>query len=184
MIFKFQLKTIHLHINRTISSMKKSTFHLIFFLFGSSIIFSSCKKDCVIEGKDTFSGDIITSAVIFTDHGLISSKFPDSTFVVDSLTASNVQNYFTVRFNQGAATPVDYSKYNIMGYPTNTDCSSIFDRKITINHVAQTVTYSITITHCDDCEGDYTAENWVLVPKFPLNYEVIHDVKYINNAPE
>lgn len=167
-----------------ISSMKKSIFYLIIFFFGSSIILSSCKKACIIEGKDTFSGDIITSAVIFTDHGIITSKFPDSTYVVDSLIAPKIQNYFTVRFDQGARIPVDYTKYNIMGYPTNTDCSSVFDRKVLIDTVAQTVTYSITITHCDDCEGDYTAENWVLVPKFPLNYQVIHDVKYINNAPE
>ena len=163
--------------------MKKSFFYILYFLLVSTFVFSSCKKNC-IQGNDIFSGDIITNAVVLTNHGIISSKFPDSTFVVNSLTPSNVRNYFTVRFDQDQVMAIDYSKYNIIGYPTNVDCSSVFERNVTIDNTKQTVTYSIIITHCDECSGVYTAENWVLVPKFPSNYKVIHDVRYINNAPQ
>ncbi len=161
--------------------MRKIIVRLLFVVVVGSMV-SSCKKDCVIEEKDNYSGDILTNAVVYTNHGIITSKFPDSTFVVDSLTDPTVRGYFSVRFDQGEELPIDFSKYNVMGYPTNTDCSSVFDRNVTINNASQSVNYTIKITRCDDCEGDYTAENWVLVPVFPNNYTVTHDVVVVDKS--
>jgi hypothetical protein len=135
----------------------------------------------VLKNKDTLSGDIIQNAIVCPNHGIITSKM-SAPYVVDSTNKYSFQNYFTVRFDEGEKIPVDFTKYKIMCYPTDTDCSSTFDRNVTIDNAAQKVTYKITITHCDDCEGNYTAENWVLVPIFPSDYKVVHEVSYINNV--
>ena len=82
-----------------------------------------------------------------------------------------------VSFDEGLTyQPVDFSQYSVFALPTTASCSSGYNRNVSANDVGQTVTYTITITECDYCEGTTTIPNWVLTTKVPASYTPIFEV--------
>lgn len=135
-------------------------------LISAVFIFSSCKK---CDPSNSFGGEVIEDAVIKVIGGV-----SQPILVTD---ASQVNFAIEVSFdNQVTYVPVDFSKYSVMALPTTASCSSGYDRVVTKNTTSQTVTYTITITECDTCEGSANIQNWVLIPAVPGTYSPIFKV--------
>lgn len=137
---------------------------------------TSCKKKCIVE-DDTDSGSIIADVVIYPSSGYMTSNMGGN-YVI---TASHpYANNFEISINGSSKTPINYSNYTLLCYPTTANCSASYDRTVTIDDTAQTVVYKILVTQCTDCKEKRTVENYVLVPKFPASYTVYNDVSYVD----
>jgi hypothetical protein len=130
------------------------------------LVFTSCKK---CDPTNSFGGDILENAVV-----KVVANIPGPLLVTD---ASQVSFPIEVSFdNQLTYAPVDFTKYSVMALPTTASCSSGYDRVVTKNLANQTVSYTITITQCETCEGTTKIQNWVLIPAVPGSYSPIFKV--------
>lgn len=140
-------------------------------VFGFSLIFiflfTGCNK---CEPENEIGGIIKKDAIV----RVIDATVPGPQFI----NSSNEYNApIEVSFDGGVTyEPVDFSKYTVFALPTTASCSSGYNRNVLANDAGQTVTYSITITECDYCEGTTTIPNWVLTTKVPASYTPIFEV--------
>jgi len=51
---------------------------------------------------------------------------------------------------------------------------------VNIDDATNTVKYTIKVTQCDNCPEERYTENYVLVPSFPSNYEVIRELEIVD----
>jgi hypothetical protein len=117
-------------------------------------VFTSCKK---CDPTNSVGGEIIENAVV-----KVVANIPGPLLVTN---AGQVNFPIEVSFdNQITYEPVDFTKYSVMALPTSASCSSGYDRVVTKDDANQTVTYTITITQCETCEGTTNIQNWVLIP--------------------
>jgi hypothetical protein len=135
----------------------------------------SCTKKCDIPAKDSNQGEIIENVVIYPTSGSMTGNMGDD-LVIDA--NHKYANDFQISFNNSPRTNVNYGMYKILCCPTNVSCTASFERKVTIDHDLDKVVYSIVATYCEDCWTKVYVENYVLVPAFPDNYEVVYDVEY------
>ena len=130
-------------------------------------LLSGCNK---CDPSNELNGIIKKDAIVrVIDAGINSPQF---------ISASN-EFYapIEVSFDEGVTyEPVDYSKYSVFALPTTASCSSGYNRNVSANDAGQTVTYTITVTECDYCEGSTTIPNWVLTTKVPASYTPIFEV--------
>ena len=99
-------------------------------------------------------------------------------YVVDG--NSQYADRFQVSMNSGERTNVNYANFTILAFPIKAKCNASYDRNVTIDNVAMTVTYKMVVTQCDNCKEEYLTENYVLVPSFPSNYTVLFDLSVID----
>lgn len=105
---------------------------------------------------------------------VIDSSVPGPQFINS---ANEYDKPIEVSFDEGVTyEAVDFSEYSVFALPTTASCSSGYNRNVSKNDVGQTVTYTITITECDYCEGTTTISNWVLTTKVPASYTPIFEV--------
>jgi hypothetical protein len=71
---------------------------------------------------------------------------------------------------------VDYTQYSAFSLPTTASCSSGYLRDVSINQEESTVTYTVTITECDYCEGSTSINNWVLTEKVNSSFTPIFNI--------
>lgn len=129
-------------------------------------VFASCKK---CDPTNSIGGEIIENAVV-----KVVANISGPLLVTN---AGQVSFPIEVSFdNQITYEPVDFTKYSVMALPTSASCSSGYDRVVTKNTSNQTVTYTITITQCETCEGSTNIQNWVLIPSVPGSYSPIFKV--------
>jgi len=142
----------------------------IVFLF--TLIFTvsqSCKKGCDYPKENTITGDIISDASVlgFNTGGVKSVHYTD-----------DPNNLLQVSFDKGYTyIPIDFSKYTAMNFPVSVGCNTYFEKNVTINNAASKVTYTLVVNSCPDCEDQYRQDNWVLVPKFSTNFQVVYERK-------
>jgi hypothetical protein len=129
-----------------------------------------------METENINSGWIEKNVVLYPVSSYLTNKMHGSFVVTGS---SPLANSFKVSFDGGEKQFVDYNKYVILGYPLVTSCNAQFVRDVTFNSSNQTVTYKITATECSKCEEERLTENFVLVPKFPSNYNVVYDISRV-----
>ena len=153
----------------------KSLFPLLF--ISLVLILSSCKKKCVMDINNENKGWIEENVIFYPQLGYITSALKGNYVITES---SPFANKFLVSIDGGEKAPVDFSNYTILCYPITTHCNAQFVRDVSFNSVSQTVEYSITVTQCAQCEEERMSENYVLIPKFPSNYNVTFDISYVN----
>jgi len=152
-------------------------FKLLFplLLIAVSIVTSSCKKKCIIDGDDTLTGDYIEDAVLYPESGHLTPSMGGN-YVINA-THPYAERMF-VNINGSGKVPVNYSNYTVLCYPIRAKCNAKYERTVTIDHTNQSVVYKIAVTQCDNCKEVYLTENYVLVPAFPSNYAVSYDVSF------
>lgn len=162
--------------------MRKINFQTI--LFAVAILFvgaslNSCKKKCTINKEDTHSG-----AIIYEKNGGLVVVMPLSGYMTSNVTPQQhlIQENHTyadryeVSFDGGVNKgPVDYNIYSIVAYPLYVTCEASLDREVIIDNVNQKVIYNIKITECANCNESYLMENYVLIPKVPIGYELVQN---------
>jgi hypothetical protein len=138
---------------------------------------NSCSKNCDISMTDTDSGDIVPNVVFYPKSGYLTSNLTD--YVINQ--THPYASCFQVSIDGSDKDTVDYSQYNVIGYPTLASCNASYDRNVAIDNVNQTVTYKIVVTQCkqNDCGMEVLTENYVLVPDFPDTYAVTYDVSFV-----
>lgn len=135
----------------------------ILFLIIGLFAFTSCKK---CDPSNSSGGEIIDNAIVKVIYSV-----PNPILVTDS---SQVNFPIEVSLdNQISFEPIDFTKYSLLAFPTTASCSSGYDRVVVKNAADQSVTYTITITECETCEGNVYITNWVLIPAVPSNYSPI-----------
>lgn len=135
-----------------------------------SISLSSCKKKCKFDKDDTHSGDIVSDVIIYQK-----SNFGDQKVVIRG--GSTYAEEFELSFDGGITrVPVDYTKYNLMNFPTTTKCDAVFVRDVDISDVNDIVRYTISYEDCDNCASTITIDNFVVVPAFPVSYDVQYEL--------
>ena len=137
------------------------------YLFTISLTFllaTACKKDC--DASNSFGGEVIDNAIVKV------MGHPSANTLV---TEQGMMGFkYEVSFNEGLSySPVDFGKYSVLCQITRANCSSGYHRTASIDNSEGTVTYTIEITECDDCEAQATVYNWVLIPAVPSSYEAI-----------
>lgn len=158
--------------------MKKHTKSFFSLLLISLALFtSSCKKKCVMDINNEDKGWIEENVIFYPQLGYITSALKGNYVITES---SPFADEFLVSIDGGEKTPVDFNNYTILCYPIITHCNAQFVRDVSFNSVSQTVEYSITVTQCAQCEEERMTENFVLIPKFPSNYNVTFDISYVN----
>lgn len=153
----------------------KSFFSLL--LISLSLFTTSCKKKCVMDINNEDKGWIEENVIFYPQLGYITSALKGNYVITES---SPFADEFLVSIDGGEKAPVDFNNYTILCYPIITHCNAQFVRDVSFNSVSQTVEYSITVTQCAQCEEERMTENFVLIPKFPSNYNVTFDISYVN----
>lgn len=141
------------------------------------LIAISCKKKCKIENVNLDSGAIVKNVVLYPESGYMTGNMGEN-YVIDA--NSNYADNFQMSLNGGQPTAVNFSNFTILAFPAKAKCNASYDRNVTIDNTAMTVTYTMTITQCDNCKEEYVTENYVLVPAFPSNYTVLYDLSIID----
>lgn len=129
----------------------------------------SCKKVCDFPKEDLYTGDIVLDANVlgYNSGGTKLVRYTE-----------DLNNPIVVSFDKGYTyVPVDYSKYTVMNFPVSVGCNTHFEKDVTINTATSKVTYTLEINACPDCEEQYRQDNWVLVPKFSTNFQVVYSKK-------
>ncbi|XOV69159.1 MAG: hypothetical protein ACFHU9_08220 [Fluviicola sp.] len=162
--------------------MKKA----LLFTFGlSAVLFLtvSCKKNCNIPEEDTFSGPIITEVneqkvVIYPSSGGLLSSFPNGMHITANSPVTQ-QEWFEVSFDGGITRQaVDFTQYNIIGYPLAVKCDAAIDRDLATNPMASSALFTMTVQECNDgCDELRTIENYILVDDSLANYTVAYQVQ-------
>lgn len=130
-----------------------------------------------MEPNNLDKGWIEENVIFYPKLGYLTSKMMGNYVVTAN---SEFADQFEVSIDGGAKEPVDYSNYTILCYPILSKCNAQFVRDVSFNSVNQTVVYEIEVTQCSQCEEERITENYVLVPKFPSNYQVTYDISYVN----
>ena len=137
----------------------------------------SCKKKCKIENVNADSGAIIENVVIYPSSGYMTSSM-NGNYIIDG--NSPYADKFQMSLNGGARTGINYANFSILAFPAKAKCNASYDRNVTIDNAAMTVTYKMIITQCDNCKEEYFTENYVLVPAFPSNYTVLYNLSIVD----
>jgi hypothetical protein len=138
----------------------------------SVLVFSSyaCKKKCELP-PETNSGVVVANS-------LVKEQYTTSSKVVRKQVSSGER--YKVSLDQGVSyADIDFNNFYLLCYPMDISCHSTVDRNVTVEHGKKLVTYFITITTCPGCEDLYTVPNWVMVPRFPDDYQVIFRRKFV-----
>lgn len=161
-------------------NLKISAFVLTILLLGVGSSFSSCKKKCTINKEDTNSGQIIVEkngglVVVMPLSGYMTSNVTPQQHLIQAnhTYADRYEVSFDGGINKG---PVDYNIYNIVAFPLYMTCEAALDREVLIDNVNQKVIYNITVTECANCNESYIMENYVLIPKVPIGYQLEQNV--------
>lgn len=162
--------------------MKKA----LLFTFGLSAILMtsiSCKKSCNIPEEDTYSGPIIsevndTKVIIYPSSGGLLTSFPNGMHITNSSPQAH-QDWFEVSFDGGITRqPVDFSQYNIVGYPLVVKCDAAIDRALTTNQISGSALFTMTVEECNDgCDELRSLENYILVDDTMANYSFAFQVQ-------
>lgn len=157
--------------------MKRASVWLLLLgvIFTASIS-TSCKKKCRVDELNNDSGEIIDSVVFYPSSGYMTSSMAGN-YVVNA--SHPYADRYEVKIGNGDRQAVDYSLYTILANPINATCDVAFERDVTIDNANQQVIYTVKATQCSACESTNYIENYVLVPAFPSNYEVIFDTVVI-----
>lgn len=131
-----------------------------------SIILTGCNK---CDPSNSEGGYVIKDAIVRVVGGEGGAHF---------ITDSSQYNVPIEMSLDGGVTykPVDYTKYSVFCLPTTATCSSGYNRTVTPNDASQVVTYTVSITECDYCEGSVSIKNWVLTSIIPSNYTFVYEV--------
>ncbi len=135
------------------------------------VTLASCKKACNFP-DNVDSGAIVQDVIIYPNSGGITASMTGD-YVIDA--NSPYADQFEVRYTPTSdRTNVNYSQYNIIGYPMNVTCDATFERSVEIIDSLSLVRYSITVYECTSqkCNETRTVENFVLVPVLPSSYSV------------
>lgn len=130
-----------------------------------------------MEPNNLDKGWIEENVIFYPKRGYITSEMQGNYVVTAN---SPFAEQFEVSIDGDTKGPVDYSNYTILCYPIVSKCNAQFVRDVSFNSVNQTVEYEIEVTQCSRCEEERMTENYVLVPKFPSNYQVTYDISYVN----
>ena len=141
------------------------------------LLATSCKKKCVMEINNENKGWIEEDVLFYPQIGYMSNLMNGYYVITED---SPFANEILISIDGGEKAPVDFNNYAILCYPITTHCNAQFVRDVSFNSVNQSVEYSIVVTQCAQCEEERFTENYVLVPKFPSNYNVTYDISYVN----
>lgn len=151
-------KLLFKNMKRILSAL--SVFSILLFTTG-------CNK---CDPTNEIGGIIKKDAIV----RVIDASVPGPQFI----NAANEYNkLIEVSFDEGVSyEAVDFTQYTVFALPTTASCSSGYNRNVATNDAGSTVTYSITITECDYCEGTTSIPNWVLTTKVPPTFTPIFEV--------
>ena len=151
--------------------MKNLRILFVLLLLAPIFVSTSCKK-CKVDAVDVNSGDIVEDFVLYPKSGYMTLN-TGVNYVFDGINPNPYySNKFQVSINGGAKTPVNWNSHTVLANPVKAKCNASFERNVVIDHGAQTVTYTLKVTQCDNCKEERYTENYVLVPKFPSTYAV------------
>ncbi len=87
-------------------------------------------------------------------------------------------------FCDGIELPIiDFGTKTLLGRTTiSCGCSSTSSRGVYRDDKEKEIIYSIVIKSAGSCELAGTNGNWILIDKFPVDYKVRFETKYIGNA--
>lgn len=72
---------------------------------------------------------------------------------------------------------IDFNQYTLLGFYSDQSCESSYDRNVRFDNATQTYIYTLTVYECKSGGSGCPDNNWVLVPKLPLNWKVDFDKK-------
>jgi hypothetical protein len=131
----------------------------------------------VISKNTTDTGAIISDVVFYPSSGFMTSNMGID-FIIDS--DHKYSNAIKISMSGSGRTPIDFTQYTGLCFPVYATCNASFERSVTIDDATQTVLYKIKVTQCPNCTDTLLTENYVLVPTFPGNYNLIQEVSYVN----
>jgi hypothetical protein len=126
---------------------------------------------------DANSGAIKNEYVIYPSSGYMTLDM-NGDYVIDA--NHPYSDRFEVSLNQGPREAFNSTNFTILAFPHTASCNASYDRNVTVDNTAQTVTYKMTVTQCTDCKETRYTENYVMVPAFPSNYTVLYDLTVVD----
>jgi len=143
----------------------------LFFVLGVFIISLSCSKSPKCWGEDKNKGDIIESYSLPSCYFLPTQE--DGSFL-----ARSADDIDTLGGCTADPLQIDFTKYSLIGCPTEFQCNAKIIREVQINHQTKQCGYTITIKECGLCKSMGISDNIVLIPALPEDYFVIFKVEY------
>lgn len=132
-----------------------------------TILFTGCNK---CEPTNSEGGYVVKDAIVRVIGAENNANFITS--------AAQLNKPIEMSLDGGVTyMPVDFTQYSVFSLPTTASCSSGYNRSVTLSEAAQVVTYTVTITECDYCEGSTSIQNWVLTSAVPSNYTPVFDIQ-------
>lgn len=130
-------------------------------------LFTSCNK---CDPTNSEGGLVVKDAIVKVIGGQGGANFITDSTQYDVPIEMSLDGGVTY-------TPVDYTQYSVFSLPTTATCSAGYNRSVTLSESAQAVTYTVSITECDYCEGTVSINNWVLTSAVPSNYTPVFDIQ-------
>lgn len=132
-----------------------------------TLLFTGCNK---CDPSNSAGGYVVKDAIVKVIGGEEGAHF---------ITDPSQYNVPIEMSTDGGVTyePVDFTKYSVFSLPTTATCSAGYNRSVTLSEGAQVVTYTVSITECDYCEGTVSIDNWVLTSAIPGNYTPVFDIQ-------
>ena len=137
----------------------------LFFVLAVLFTLNSCKK---CDPTNSIGGEVIDAIVRVIG-------IPGEPLFVTSQGYKNLN--YEVSFNGGVDySPVNFTQYSVLYLPSRANCSSGYDRSVTVDHTNKIVKFTLTITECGSCEAQANVHNWVLIRAVPANYEYVYEI--------
>lgn len=135
-----------------------------------SVLTQSCNKKCR-SVESSYSG-AITGLYDFKDCYIYAKL--DSHLLIRSDSAFNAyKSSHFIHCDAAALEKVDFSQNMIIGFKTKTNaCNVAFHRKVEIDQVNKTYTYTVEVERCGGCGTELASSNFVVAPQLPSGYAI------------
>ncbi len=152
----------------------KRVIGLMTIIAGVGLLLSSCSKKCSVPEGTTTGTMIVENAIVYPESGLAYGNMGGDWHIRPG---HDYETKFEISLD-GGKTRKKFEwvsgQYHILGNPKQAHCEVSFDKDVSLDAFANTVTYTVGVNDCESCEAVYTHENWILVDAVPAGMLVVY----------
>lgn len=162
-----------IHLERMKKTARLNSLLNFTLLIAMVFVFSSCNK--CDEPLNRLTGDeLIENSIV-----KVMANPPAEPELIREASDFNVPIQISTD-NGYTFSQMDFNKYSIVCFPTNTYCDASFDREISLDYLNKVVKYTMGITVCDMCEYRVSQAHYVLISKIPDDFTFEYELIELN----
>jgi uncharacterized protein YlaI len=152
----------------------RSTLPLLFLT--AALIFANCNKKCRSLQSDV-GGGIIKS---YDFKGCLIYANLDSNITIRNQSEFNAYKSAKLKScdDTSKLDAIDFNQHMLVGQPVKVyACNVAMHRRLAVDTVAKTYTYTIKTELCEGCNTELVSPNWVIMPQLPAGYNMVYKIE-------